>query len=146
MIIPYLPAKLVKVFYFSYGIYARRGLDITDIEASALIMLAAFATGGQYRRDKPHRDKIYQIGRFDIGPYESIQNFIVPEKDAENAPLEYAAFLRAFIVIPDPAFIAAELLVCTSIADMVSAFQTDRAMPFALLVHYLRFYQATILQ
>mgnify|MGYP003437376990 FL=1 len=43
MIIPYRDAKLVKVFYFRYGIYTRAGHDVPDVKTAALIMLSAFS-------------------------------------------------------------------------------------------------------
>ena len=43
VIIPYQPAKLVKVFYFRYGIYPGPRPDVPDVKAAALIMLSALA-------------------------------------------------------------------------------------------------------
>jgi hypothetical protein len=42
MIIPYRDAKLVKVFYFRYGIYTRAGHDVSDVKTAAFVMLSTF--------------------------------------------------------------------------------------------------------
>lgn len=136
MIIPYQPAKLVKVFYFRYGIYPGAGPDVPYVKAAALIMLSALAERGHDGGHESHGSKGHQVDGVHIGLDQVLQQFIIPEKDLHDPSLEHPALLSPFIEIPGTAFVAAEFLVCTSVPYLITTFQTDRNMSRLLYIHH----------
>ena len=136
VIIPYRPAKLVKVFYFRYGIYPGAGPDVSYVEAAAFLMLAALAERRHDRGYEAQGGQRHEVGGIHICLDEVLQHFIIPVKDLEDPSLEHPALLCAFIEIPGPALVAAEFLVRTSVTYLIAAFQTDRNMSRLLYIHH----------
>ena len=136
LIIPYQPAKLVKVLYFGYGIYTAACHDVSYVKTSILIMFPTLAEESHDRRRKPGRHKCHQIDRIRISPYQSVQNIIVPRQGLHHPSFESPSVLCAVIIMLGPALIRTELLVCTAILYLIPAFQTKRHMPLEFLVFH----------
>ena len=89
-------------------------------------MLSAANVRGDHTRDKTHGNQVSQIHGNSIGIDQGLQDRIVTGKCLQNLPAIGLAHSGSRIMILHPAVLAAELLVCTSVFDLIAAFQTMR--------------------
>ena len=89
-------------------------------------MLSAANVGGDNARNKTHGDQVRQIHGNSIGIDQGLQDRIVTGKCLQDLPAVGLAHSGSRIMILHPAALAAELLVCASVFDLIAAFQTMR--------------------
>lgn len=77
--------------------------------------------------------KFKQIHRLDSGPMQPVQNIVIPGDCLHHPSLIGSPSPNLGVIVPAPACLAAELLVRTSILDLMPTFQTHRSASFHCL-------------
>ena len=92
-------------------------------------MIAASAERSDYSRRKAPGLKVSKVGTGLPCLQHGLQYFVILIKKTQDLPLVCAAVARLSVMMPDAALITAELLVRTSISDLVPTLQTHGRSP-----------------
>ena len=87
-------------------------------------------------RRKTHGHYIRNLDRSHIGTQQRLQYPVVVVQHTQHLAAEAPAFPDPTVVVPGPAVVTAEFLICPSVAYLVSAFKTDRYPPFNNLIFH----------
>ena len=97
-------------------------------------MLPHTPIGGHYARHKPHGVRNDELYGGDSCPEQVVKNLIVCHQLGHYLSPVCSAWLGLLVVVPVLAVIAAVLLVCASISDLLAAVQTFRQVSRDLFV------------
>ena len=93
------------------------------------------------RHDIQCKAKIHyfkEIDRSDTCPQKTVQDIVIAGYRLHDSATVSSACLYLGIIVPGPAALATELLVCPSVPDLMPALQTDRSMSYCFLIFHLQ--------
>ena len=99
-------------------------------------MFSAFPEGCHEGRNESHGYQRQHICRIHIRLYQILKNLVVTGQCIQDPPPGCPALSHPVIIVPCPALVTTELLVCAAVPDLVPAFQTDGHMSHILLINH----------